>query len=205
MKIMQKMYDKCVSWANHKNAVYFLSANSFAESIFWPIPVDVMIIPMCLANRDKSYYYAMIATITSVLGAVVGYYLGFFLYELYLVDLFETLGWAETMEKVQEYLQRFGIFFIIIGSLTPVPYKVVAICCGYAAANHTLNIPTWQLNIWSFIIVSLIGRGARFYLEAFLIKIGGEKMANKIRSYIDIIGWTVVAVSLVIIVCYMAL
>ena len=147
----------------------------------------------------------MIATITSVLGAVVGYYLGFFLYELYLVDLFETLGWAETMEKVQEYLQRFGIFFIIIGSFTPVPYKVVAICCGYAAANHTLNIPTWQLNIWSFIIVSLIGRGARFYLEAFLIKIGGEKMANKIRSYIDIIGWTVVAVSLVIIVCYMAL
>ena len=109
------------------------------------------------------------------------------------------------MEKVQEYLQRFGIFFIIIGSFTPVPYKVVAICCGYAAANHTLNIPTWQLNIWSFIIVSLIGRGARFYLEAFLIKIGGEKMANKIRSYIDIIGWTVVAVSLVIIVCYMAL
>jgi membrane protein YqaA with SNARE-associated domain len=202
MKLFEKIYDKCIELARHRYAVWFLTGNSFIESIFWPIPVDIMLAPMCLAKPEKAYRYAFYATVSSVVGAVAGYYVGYYLYELYLAGLFDTFGWTDTFSKVQEYLTRFGIFFIVIGSFTPVPYKVVAICCGLAAANHNLNIPSWQLQIWMFILVSMLGRGARFYLIAMLLKLGGSRLAQKIRKYIDLIGWLTVAAVLIGIVWY---
>ena len=90
----------------------------------------------------------------------------------------------------------------MIGSFTPVPYKIVAICCGLAAANHNLDIPTWQLEIWMFILVSFLGRGARFYLIAMLLKLGGSRLAQKIRKYIDIIGWLTIAAAILFIGWY---
>ena len=202
MKLFEKIYDKCIELSRHRFAVWFLTGNSFIESIFWPIPVDIMLAPMCLAKPEKSYRYALYGTLASVLGAIVGYYVGYYLYELYLVDLFASWGWTDVVNKVQTYLQRFGIFFIIIGSFTPVPYKIVAICCGAAAANHQLDIPSWQLQIWMFTLVSLIGRGARFYLIAMLLKMGGSRLAQRIRKYIDWIGWLTILAVLLIIVWY---
>ncbi|SFP55381.1 membrane protein YqaA, SNARE-associated domain [Ruminobacter amylophilus] len=202
MKLFEKCYDKCIELAQHKYAVWFLTGNSFIESIFWPIPVDIMLAPMCLANPARAYRFAFLATVSSVLGAIVGYYVGYYLYELFLVDWFNSLGWSEAVGTVQKYLQQFGIFFIVIGSFTPVPYKIVAICCGLAAANHNLDIPTWQLEIWMFILVSFLGRGARFYLIAMLLKLGGSRLAQKIRKYIDIIGWLTIAAAILFIGWY---
>ncbi|MGN1393312.1 MAG: YqaA family protein [Succinivibrionaceae bacterium] len=197
MKIFTSIYDKCIALAKHRFATIFLMINSFIESIFWPIPVDAMLIPMSLASPNKAYKYAFYATVSSVCGAIIGYYLGYFLYDAFLEELIIKLGWMGQVDKVNKYLVEIGIIFIIIGSFTPVPYKVVAICCGVAASQQMLADSSWQLNIIPFIIVSFIGRGARFFLISGLIRFGGEKMANKIRQYIDIIGWIVIFISII--------
>ncbi len=204
MRIFEKLYDGCIRLARHRRAVWFLGGNSFIESIFWPVPVDVMLAPMCIAVPEKSYRYAAIATVTSVLGAAVGYYAGYYLYDLYLEDLFEALKWTAAMDSVREYLQRFGVFFVILGSFTPLPYKIVAVCCGLAAARHLAGVPGWQLGIWVFTAVSLLGRGSRFFLIAWLIRLGGARMEAAIRKYINAIGWAVVGLAALFLCWYAA-
>lgn len=203
MKIFTTIYDKCLSLSKHRYATFFLVLNSFIESIFWPVPVDVMLAPMSLARPNRALHYALYATIASVAGAVIGYYLGYYLYDLYIQDIVIKLGWQQKVLDVQKYLTEFGILFVVIGSFTPIPYKVVAICCGFAAAQNLLNIPTWQLNILTFILVSFIGRGARFFLISFMIKLGGEKMEKNIRKYIDIIGWICIVVIAIVFAFYL--
>lgn len=208
MKIFSKIYEYCIKLAKHPKATMFLVGNSFIESIFWPIPVDVILAPMCLAAPNKALRYALYATIASVLGAIIGYYLGYFCYDWLLRDFVENHASIKTsFQSVLGMLNNFGILFVIIGSFTPLPYKVVAICCGVAAAGNTvfgesLDVSMWQLNIFIFIIVSLLGRGARFFLIAGLLKLGGEKMEAKIHRYIDIIGIVCVVICVIAMIAY---
>lgn len=204
MKIFTKMYDVCIRLAEHKFAPFFLILNSFIESIFWPIPVDVMLAPMCLANTKKALNFALYATVASVLGAIIGYYLGYFLYDPYIAEIVHKFNYDGAVNKACDYLKNYGALFIIIGSFTPLPYKIVAICCGLIASQQIVSgYNAGQLDILTFIVVSLLGRGLRFFLIAFLIKLGGEAMERKLRKYIDIVGWGCLVIIAFIFIWYM--
>ncbi len=204
MSIFHKTYDYCIKLSQHRLAPIFLMLNSFIESIFWPIPVDVMLIPMCLSQNKKALYYAFLATLASVLGAVVGYLLGYSLLNIYVKELIEFFGKTEVFNQVTDYLEQYGILLVLVGSFTPVPYKVVAICCGLLASQNAIGLfDLSQLNLFIFIAFSFLGRGARFFLIAWLIKLGGAKMEQRIRKYIDILGWIViVAIAITILIYY---
>ncbi len=204
MKIFQKMYDYCLQLSKHPKAMVFMSVNSFIESIFWPIPVDAMIIPMCLAKPKMAIRIASYAVFFSVLGAIVGYFLGYFLWDGCICDIFTKFNWLHYVKEIEQWFTDFGILFVAIGAFTPIPYKVIAISTGMMASSAAVGI--WelgsQLSLLPFILVSVLGRGARFYLEAVVIKVGGKAMADKIRKYIDILGWLTVGLVIVFLLVY---
>lgn len=153
-----------------------------------------MLAPMCLARPDRSLYYAAITVITSVLGAVCGYYLGYFIYDPYIADLIAWLNYTQAMETVRNwFVMEYGILMIFVGAFTPIPYKVIAVTTGVVAAESMANTgTTGMLTIINFVLASLLGRGLRFFLEAGIIMYGGERMEKAIRRYIDYIGWACV-------------
>ena len=116
ISIFSKIYEACIGAARHKFASIFLAIFSFIESIFWPIPTDVVLAPMCLAKPNRALLYALNATVTSVLGAVVGYYIGYWLSTAFVKEFFESVNMIGTFNTVNEYLNEFGILFILIGS-----------------------------------------------------------------------------------------
>ena len=201
--IIKACYDYCLKLSKHRYANFFMCVNSFIESIFWPLPVEAILIPMCLAQPKKSLGFAFYATIFSVLGAWVGYLLGYYLWDV-LQPIFVKLGYLHHVETIKEWFESFGILFVALGAFTPIPYKVIAITTGVIAASHGIDM--WgfssQISIYTFLIVSLFGRGARFYLEGGLIKIFGEKMRDNIGKYIDWIGWGCIALAVIGIVVY---
>lgn len=194
MHIFSYIYEICIKLAKHPKAIWFLCINSFIESIFWPIPPDVMLCPMCLAAPKRSYMYATLTAITSVLGAFCGYYLGYFIYDPWIADLIDYLNYRDAMEVVRSWFtNEYGILMVFVGAFTPIPYKVIAITAGVMAAESVMNTGTSGfLGIFYFLLVSFIGRGLRFYLEAALIYFGGEKMEHTIAKYVDRIGWACV-------------
>lgn len=204
MKIFQRMYDYCIRLSKHPKAMFFMSANSFIESIFWPLPVDAMIIPMCLARPKQALKIASYAVFFSVLGAIVGYLLGYYAWNGFIEDIFIKLNFIRYIDVIQQWFSDFGILFVAIGAFTPIPYKVIAITTGMMASSGAVSFwdPTSQLSLLPFILVSVVGRGARFYLEAIVIKVGGKPMADKIRKYIDILGWMTVAAVVTAFVIY---
>jgi membrane protein YqaA with SNARE-associated domain len=201
--IIKACYDYCLKLSKHRYAKFFMCVNSFIESIFWPLPVEAILIPMCLAQPKKSLGFAFYATIFSVLGAWVGYLLGYYLWDV-LQPIFVKLGYLHHVETIKEWFESFGILFVALGAFTPIPYKVIAITTGVIAASHGIDM--WgfssHISIYTFLIVSLFGRGARFYLEGGLIKIFGEKMRDNIGKYIDWIGWGCIALAVIGIVVY---
>ena len=116
ISIFSKIYEACIGAARHKFASIFLAIFSFIESIFWPIPTDVVLAPMCLAKPNRALLYALNATVTSVLGAVVGYYIGYWLSTAFVKEFFESVNMIGTFNTVNEYLNEFGILFILIGA-----------------------------------------------------------------------------------------
>lgn len=189
------LYEICIKLSKHRLAPWFLCADSFAESFFWPIPPDVMLAPMCLARPNRALRYALVTTVSSVLGAVCGYYLGYFIYDPYVKDLIAWAGQSANMAVVREWFTlRYGVLMVFAGAFTPIPYKIIAITCGVVAAESVqLTGSAGQLNLIYFVLVSLCGRGLRFYLEAGIIKLGGERMERAVRRYIDYLGWLCVA------------
>ncbi len=184
MKIFTKMYEVCLVWAKHKYAVYYLGIMSFFESVIFPIPVDVMLAPMCLARLDKAWHYAMVATVTSVAGGVFGYYLGVFLFDSMIQPLFVEMGHMETFNQVAGKVREQGAWIVFISAFAPIPYKLVTISAGIT-----------EISIFEFLVASVTGRAGRFYLVAFLLRLGGEKMEQKLHQIIDYIGWGIVIVA----------
>lgn len=187
MRIFSALYERMMQWSRHKNAIWFLGGMSFIESIFWPIPVDVMLAPMSLAKPDKAYHYAWVATVTSVSGAAVGYLLGATLYDPVVVPLMELLGAMDKMLIAQSWFEEYGVWVIFIAGFTPIPYKVFTVTAGLLGMAF---IP--------FMLVSVVGRGARFFLVSALMAKGGEPMEEKIKYYVEYIGWAVVAIAVVL-------
>ena len=195
MRIFTYLYALCEGLSRHKLAVYIMCINSFAESVFWPIPPDVMLIPMCLYHRRRAYYYAFLTVLFSVLGAIVGYSLGYYVYDPYIADFISFMHYDQALEVVRSWLtQEYGILMIFVGAFTPIPYKVIAVGTGLVAAESVMNTgASGMLNIFNFVLVSLVGRGLRFFIEAILISLGGDKMEKTVKHYIDVIGWACVA------------
>ncbi len=191
MKLFSKLYERVMKWSLHPHAEKYLAGLSFAESSFFPIPPDVMLAPMSLAKTDKALRFAFITTIASVFGGIFGYLIGFWFFEL--IQPLVTNGgrWEYHYLVTQEWFSQWGFWAIFIAGFSPVPYKVFTISAG---AIGMLFIP--------FILASAIGRGARFFLVASLMKWGGQEMELKLKQYIDFIGWLVVILGAIAYIVY---
>jgi membrane protein YqaA with SNARE-associated domain len=156
--MVRRAYDWCIAAAHKPYALWLMGLVSFAESSFFPIPPDTLLIPMSLARPEKAWTYATLCTLTSVAGGILGYAIGALLFDTVGHWLISLYGYGDKVEAFREQLARWGAWIIIIKGLTPIPYKVVTIALGIAGYD-----------IWSFIALSLLTRGMRFFLIAFLL------------------------------------
>ena len=176
MNFLKRTYNWTLEKAQHKNAKWYLSLISFAESSFFPIPPDMLLIPMALASKAKALFYAFICTLFSVLGGILGYAIGYFFFNsvgIYIVELYHL---ENSFNIFEDYYKEFGILIVLGAGITPFPYKFITIASG-----------VFGLNIFLFIIVSIIGRGLRFYLIAILLYFFGEKIKLIIDKYFNIL------------------
>ena len=188
--MIKKLYDKCVVWAGHKYAKPILAIEAFIESSFFPIPPDVMIVPMVVSKRNEFFRIALIATIFSVLGALFGYYIGYSLHEV-AIKIFEFYGY-EYSDSFKEKFTSGGGFFAWLGILvtagfTPLPFKLLTISSGII-----------HFNLISFIFICIVTRGLRFFLVAYLT----YKFGSKFGPFLEKKGgqWaTIIAVIIIVI------
>ena len=186
MKLFSLMYDRALVYSKHPKAPFYLSVLSFIESSFFPFPPpDVMLAPMCLANRKKAWRFALLTTITSVLGGLFGYLIGMFAFE-FVEPILKSVGYWDKFVTVKSWFLEWGILVIFIAGFSPIPYKLITISAGVAS-----------MALLPFIFASIIGRASRFYLVAGLIYLGGEKMEQNLRRHVDTIGWLVVLLAIV--------
>ena len=167
---MRRLYDRVMGLARHRHAIPAMGVVSFAESSFFPIPPDVMLVPMVLANRNKAFTIAAVCTVCSVLGGLLGYAIGYYFFETAGAWVVKTYGLQAGMDKFREGFAEWGIWIILIKGLTPIPYKLVTIASGFAGYNFPM-----------FVLLSVITRGARFSLVAGLVYWFGEP----IRDFIE--------------------
>jgi membrane protein YqaA with SNARE-associated domain len=156
--LLRRLYDWCIAAADKPYATWLLGAVSFVESSFFPVPPDVMLIPMALARPDRAWFYATVCTATTVAGGVLGYLIGAVLYDSVGLWLIQLYGYGNKVEAFRQAYAEWGAWIILIKGLTPIPYKIVTIASGFAGYN-----------IFMFVILSVIARGMRFYLLAFLL------------------------------------
>ena len=186
MQIFAPLYDRVLSWAGHPHAERYLGALSFAESSFFPIPPDVMLAPMCLADIPRAWRFAAVTTVTSLLGGIAGYAIGY--YALQIIEPWlHSMGYWTAYLEGRAWFDQWGVWAVFVAGFSPIPYKIFTISAGAAA----LNFP-------GFVVASLIGRGARFFLVAGLIVAGGQRMADALPKYVERIGWAVVLLAIVI-------
>ncbi|RYE40566.1 MAG: DedA family protein [Hyphomicrobiales bacterium] len=156
--MLRRLYDWCIAAADKPYALWMIGIVSFAESSFFPVPPDVMLIPMSLARPQKAYLYALVCTITSVAGGVVGYGIGYLLYDSVGAWIIELYGYGDKVEAFRAAYAQYGAWIILLKGLTPIPYKLVTITSGFADYNLLL-----------FVVFSFLTRGARFFILAFLL------------------------------------
>lgn len=186
MKIFSSLYDWTLKWAEHKLAPKMLAVLSFAESVFFPIPPDVLLAPMVLAKPQKAWYLAGLTTIASVVGGVVGYYLGYLMFEPWIQPVITELGYQDKFDNAISWFKEWGVWVVFLAGFSPIPYKLFTVSAGFL-----------QMAFLPFLIASGIGRGMRFFLVAGIIHFGGEKMEQKLRQWVDTIGWLVVALIII--------
>jgi len=156
--MLRRLYDYFIAAADKPHALWTMGAISFAESSVFPIPPDVMLIPMSLANPKRAWYYATVCTVTSVAGGLLGYAIGALLYESVGQWLINLYGYADRVESFRAAYAENGAWIILLKGLPPIPYKVVTITSGFA-----------DYNIFLFVLFSIIARAMRFYLVALLL------------------------------------
>ena len=192
--MFRPLYDWVIRLSAHPRALHVLALISFAESSFFPIPPDAMVIPMVLANRKKAMAIAAVCTVSSVVGGLAGYGIGYFLYETlgsWLIDLY---GLQQGSQDFQAWYAKWGVWVILIKGLTPIPYKLVTIASGAA-----------HFNLLAFTLASIATRGVRFFAIAALLSVYGEPVRAFIEKRLDTIAWIfliavvggIVAVSLI--------
>jgi len=184
-RMLRKMYDWCIDAAHKPYALWILGMVSFAESSFFPIPPDVMLIPMSLARPQKAWFYAGLCTVTSVAGGVVGYAIGALLYDSVGQWVINFYGYGDKVEAFRAGYAEYGAWIILLKGLTPIPFKLVTITSGFA-----------NYNIWMFIGLSLIARGGRFFLVAILLNRYGVWIRSTIEKHLGL--WVALAVGVLV-------
>jgi membrane protein YqaA with SNARE-associated domain len=183
--MLRRLYDWCINVAGQPHASWILGAVSFAESSFFPVPPDVMLIPMSLARPDKAWYYAALCTVTSVAGGLLGYFIGAALYDSVGHWLIQLYGYGDKVEAFREAYATYGTWIILLKGVTPIPYKIVTITSGFAGYD-----------VYLFVGLSVVARGLRFFVEAFLLNRYGVKARAIIEERLGL--WvTLAAVALV--------
>jgi membrane protein YqaA with SNARE-associated domain len=182
MKIFSLLYDRVMLWSKLPNAPWYLGILSFAESSFFPIPPDVMLAPMCLANPQKAWRFALLTSITSLLGGIFGYLIGATAFEMIAPHLKASHYWV-AFQTAELWFKEWGVWAIFVAGFSPIPYKVFTLAAGALA-----------MPLLPFIIASFIGRGARFYMVAGLMKWGGPAMEANLKKYVDRIGWATIGI-----------
>lgn len=180
MRLFGPIYDRCLRWAAHPHAERYMAGMSAAESVFFPVPPDVMLAPMALAQPTRWRRLALVCTVASVLGGLIGYLLGVFALEL-IWPWIEAAGKAATFHEIQASFTRYGFWIVFLAGFTPIPYKVFTIASGAAG-----------IGLAPFVLGSVVGRGGRFFLVTGLIALGGPKMEAQLRRYVEGLGWLAV-------------
>ena len=188
--MFKQLYDKVLNWSRHRHAEKYLAGLSFAESSFFPVPPDVMLAPMVLAEPDKAIRLALLTTIASVFGGMLGYSIGYFLFDSIAPWLQESRYWDKYL-TAESWFKEWGVWAVFVAGFSPIPYKVFTIAAGVL-----------QMAFIPFVLASAIGRGARFFLLSILISAGGAKLESGLRKYMDWIGWAVVVLVALGIVIY---
>jgi len=189
--VLRRLYDWTMDLSAHRHAIWALAAVAFAESSIFPIPPDILIIPMVLATRDRAWRIAAVCTAASVVGGFVGYGIGYFLFETVGRPLLDFYGYGAQFASFQDYYHQWGAWIVAGAGLTPFPYKVITIASGVVALDPT-----------TFGIASLLSRGARFFAVAALlwyygapVRVFVEKNLNLLATafFILLLGGFVVA------------
>lgn len=175
MRFIRSLYNWTMKLASNPRAIWFLGFVSFIEAIFFPIPPDVLLIPMILANVKKAWFYACVATTMSVLGGLFGYAIGFLAYAQIAEPLLITLGKQSAMDLFSSSINENGFLIVITAGISPIPFKVVSVMSGFT-----------QMPVYVFLISALLGRATRFFVVAALLKRYGEPIKGFIESYL---GW----------------
>jgi membrane protein YqaA with SNARE-associated domain len=173
--MLRRLYDWTMRLAAHRRAGWALAGVSFAESSFFPIPPDVVLIPMVLANRARAWLLALNCTVSSVLGGIAGYAIGYFLFDTIGEPILAFYGYAERFADFQARYNEWGAWIVFIAGLTPFPYKVITIASGVTG----LAMPV-------FFLASVLARGIRFFVVAGLLWLFGEPIREFIERYL---GW----------------
>lgn len=181
MRLFSPLYRRAMVWSRHPHAPWYLGGMSFAESSFFPIPPDVMLAPMCLAQPRQAWRLALLTTLASVAGGLFGYAIGHFAIDAVLPWLQDGRYWPAYQTAVA-WFERWGFWAVFIAGFSPIPYKVFTIAAG-----------ALSLALLPFVAASLIGRGARFFLVAGLMAWGGERMEAALHRHMDRLGWATVA------------
>ena len=169
--MLRRMYDWCIDAAHKPYALWIMGIVSFAESSFFPIPPDIMLLPMSLARPQRAWWFATICTVTSVAGGVVGYAIGALLYDSLGQWLMQIYGLTDKVETFRASYAEWGAIIILLKGLTPIPYKLVTITSGFAGYN-----------IWLFILCSIVARGGRFFVVAVLLNRYGDVIRTELEK-----------------------
>ena len=191
MKIFSALYEWTLKWAEHKFAPRILALLTFAESVFFPIPPDVLLAPMVLAKPERAWRLASLTTAASVIGGIVGYGLGYLMFEPWIQPLITEFGYQARFDKAMLWFSDWGVWVVFIAGFSPIPYKLFTLSAGFL-----------QMAFLPFLLASAIGRGMRFFIVAGVIRWGGAPMEQKIRQWVDVLGWLIVAI---IVIAYIAM
>jgi membrane protein YqaA with SNARE-associated domain len=184
--MLRRLYDYFIAAAEKRHALWTMGAVAFAESSFFPIPPDIMLIPMSLARPDRAWTYAVVCTVTSVAGGLVGYAIGAALYDSVGHWLIHLYGYTDKVEAFRAAYAQYGAWIILLKGLTPIPYKIVTITSGFA-----------EYNLFLFLLFSIIARGMRFFLLAFLLNRYGEQARAIIEERLGL--WVTLGAAVIII------
>jgi membrane protein YqaA with SNARE-associated domain len=183
--LIRRLYDWCLSAAHKPHAMWTMSAVAFAESSFFPVPPDFMLIPMALARPDRAYVMAVWCTVASVAGGLLGYAIGALLYDSVGAWLIQLYGYGDKVDAFRVAYAHWGALIILLKGLTPIPYKIVTITSGFVGYNVGL-----------FLLFSVISRGTRFFVLAFLLHRYGDRARHVIEKQLGL--WTLALAAVVV-------
>ena len=183
MRPFHSLYNKILDWSSSRFAILWLSLISFLESSILPYPIqDLLLASMSLKNRSKAFYFAAICTLSSVLGAVVGYYIGIYAINL-IMPILEKFHYLPKLYIAENYFNTYGIWIILIAGFSPIPYKLFTVTAGMMA-----------MPIIPFVVFSIIARGARYFLISYLVRKFGKKTDAWLNKYIDRLGYLLIII-----------